>query len=180
MQKSRWSEAELQLIRDVFKDEAFIHDVRDVMLCLSDTFEHQTTPAVLAVLRKSLLPSLEKGVPLLMQQDLCQLSIDHIGGFNAEEGINRIEAYDIAENYIKRRLKVLEGELDKRRGSGESLTDLKDSSRASGKLRFIRMLAYLQIINYVEKNLSQLVAISNYKEETPAEREKRIEQDSSR
>lgn len=154
---SRWTEEELKTIQDVFKDKDFVLSVRNVMLGFDDTFSHKTTDKVLGVLRKNLLPEYEPNVPLDHQQDLCHLSLNFITGFNFEEGIRRVEGFDIALDYLKRRFAILEG----KEAQGETLKDLKDKSLAKDKEdRFNRMLAYLQIAGYVEKSLVALVTIA--------------------
>lgn len=173
----RWSEVELQLIRDVFKDEQFILAVRDVMMGFTNEFTHKTSDQVLGVLRKSLLPTFEAGIPLEMQQDLCLLSLDFITGFNAEQGILRIEAFDLAVDYLERRLGVLHGIKD----VGESLNDLKNQGKAMNREdRFVRMLAYLRLGGYIEKNLGQLALIAKTEEVSPAELKKRQEKNSNK
>ena len=170
--KSRWSDKELQIIKDVFKDEEFVFAVRDVMLGFSNIFEHKTTDTVLGILRKNLLPSFQPDIPLEMQQDLCLLSLDFIAGFNAEQGILRIEAFDLAKDYLERRLRVLEGEED----VGPSLEDLGKG----GENRFVRMLAYLQLGKYIERSLNELVAIASVKEKSLEEIKKQQEMDSAK
>lgn len=166
MNKNRWSDEELQIIKDVFKDENFVYAVRDVFMGFTDTFEHKTSDTIIRILRKNLLPSFQADVPLEMQQDLCLLSLDHISGFNAEQGVLRIEAFDIAKDYLERKFKVLQGEAD----SGHSLEDLKDKTKAKDREdRFVRILAYLTLGRYIEKSLNELVTIANYKEESKAE-----------
>ena len=172
MQKNRWSDSEIQLIKDVFKNEDFVYAVRDVMMGFTNTFEHKTTDEVLDILRKNLLPMYQPDVPLEMQQDLCQLSLNYISGFNADEGVRRIEAFDIGIDYLERRFCVLLGTED----TGESLDDLK----AKGENRFVRMLAYLQVSEYIEKSLNQLVSIANVKELSQEEIRKREQADSSK
>lgn len=177
MNKSRWSDEELKIIKDVFKDENFVLEVRDIFLGLSETFETKTSGTVLSILRKNLLPAFESGVPLLMQQDLCLKSLNYITGFNAEQGVLRIEAFDIAQDYLARRFVVIEGGND----TGDSLEDLTNKSKAKDREdRFIRMLAYLVIGDYVEKSLSELVEIANHKELSQKELEEKTEQDSAR
>ena len=175
MNKNRWSESELQIIKDVFKDEGFVYAVRDVFMGLIDTFEHKTTDTVISILRKNLLPSFQADVPLEMQQDLCLLSLDFITGFNAEQGVLRIEAFDIGKDYLERRFKVLEGEED----NGDSLEDLKTKAKDRDD-RFIRMLAYLQLGKYIEKSLKELVEIANHKELTKEEIIEKNRMDSAR
>lgn len=169
--QGRWSEAELQLIKDVFSNETFVLSVRDVLMGFTDTFDHKTTDTVLGIIRKNLLPTFEPGLPLQMQQDLCLISLDFITGFNSEEAIKRIEAFDLATDYLERRLKVLEGGTDE----GQSLVSLKEK----GDNRFVRMLAYLQLGNYIEKSLNQFVAMAHYTEPTPKELAEKEKQDST-
>lgn len=174
-QENRWSEQELALIKSVFKDKEFVYAVRDVLMGFSDKFEHQTTDEVLAIVRKNILPQNSPNVPLMKQQDLCELSLDYINGFNSEQGILRIKAFDIAEDYLTRRLGVLEGNED----TGETLKDFKVKA-GNEEDRFVRMLAYLQLGKYIEKSLSELVIIANVVELTPEEREKRQQMSSSK
>lgn len=176
-QENRWSEQELALIKSVFKDKEFVYAVRDVLMGFSDKFDVQTTDEVLAIVRKNILPQNSPDVPLMKQQDLCELSLDYINGFNSEQGILRIAAYDIAEDYLKRRLAVLEGKED----GGIQLRQLKSAEYAnSPEYRFIHMLAYLQLGKYIEKSLSELMMIASYVELTPEEREKRQQMSSSK
>lgn len=112
-----------------------------------------------------------------MQQDLTQLSLDFISGFNATEGTLRIEAYDLAKDYLERRFNVILGFADE----GESMNDFKDKTKAKDKEeRFIRMLAYLTLGSYIEKSLGQLVAIANYQEMNEEELKRRQAQNSTK
>jgi len=176
---SRWKEEEQGIIKDVFKDEGFVIAVRDVMLGLQDKFEHKTTDGVLKVLKKNLLPEFEASIPLKEQQDLCHQSVDFITGFNSEEAIKRIEAYDLADNYLKNRFGVICGiEPDK---DDELLKDLKAKDKAKdNEDRFVRMLAYLIIGKYVDNSLDELVRMANEKELTPEEVEERQKKDSNK
>lgn len=173
--QSRWQEHELQVIKDVFKDNEFVLAVRDVFYGLTDEFTPKTTDTVIGILRKNLLPTFQSGVPLLMQQDLALKSLEHINGFNAEQGVLRIEAYDLAEDYLERRFKVLQGEID----NGETLKDFKTKG-ATREDRFVRMLVYLQVTNYIEKSLAELVTIANTKELTNEEILAKAKQNSSK
>ena len=176
-QENRWSDQELSLIKSVFKDKEFVYAVRDVLMGFTDKFEHQTTDEVLAVVRKNILPKNSPDVPLMKQQDLCELSLDYINGFNAEQGILRIKAYDIAQNYLERRMGVLEGKVDE----GIQLQELNHYEWAENdEERFVNMLAYLQLGKYIEKSLSELMMIASYVEVTPEEREKRQQMNSSK
>lgn len=165
--KNRWSDEELQIIRDVFgENDDFLHEIRDVMMGFSDKMGRQTTEKVLGILKKNLLPANSSETPLGKQQDLCHLSLDFIGGFNAEQGILRIKAFDLAQDYLERRFEVFYGKED----TGERLDDFKDKSKAiDDQDRFVRMLAYLQLNGYIEKSLLQLSAMATYKEKTPEE-----------
>jgi len=108
---------------------------------------------------------------------LCQLSLNFITGFNSEEGIKRIEAYDLAVDYLERRYNILLGQEDK----GEKLNDFKDKTKATDKdNRFVRMLAYMQIGGYVEKSLVQLVTIAGEKDLTQEELLAKQKQDSNK
>lgn len=176
-QENRWSEQELSLIKSVFKDKEFIYAVRDVLMGFSDTFEHQTTEDVLSIIKKNILPHNSPDVPLMKQQDLCELSLDYINGFNSEQGILRIKAFDIAKDYLERRLGVLEGKTD----GGVRLQELRSPDWAkTDEERFVNMLAYLQLGKYIEKSLSELMMIASYVELTPEEREKRQQMSSSK
>lgn len=178
-QQNRWSDEELQIIKDVFKDKEFIYAVRDVMMGFSDTFELKTTEAVLGILRKNLLPEFSADVPLMRQQDLCHISLEHIAGFNSEQGILRIKAFDIAIDYLERRFGVLEGEEDR----GESLLRLRSaqlSQTQDDTDRFVRMLAYLQIGGYIEKSLNELSMIADYVEPTAEELQRRQQMGSNK
>lgn len=176
-QENRWNDQELALIKSVFKDKEFIYALRDVLMGFSDKFEHQTTEEVLAIVKKNILPQNSPDVPLMKQQDLCELSLDYINGFNAEQGILRIKAFDIAQDYLYRRLGVLEGKED----SGLQLRELRCTDYAvTDEDRFVKMLAYLQLGKYIEKSLSELTMIASYVELTPEEREKRQQMNSSK
>lgn len=59
----RWSDDEIKLIKDMFKNTEFITAVRDVMMGFKEEFDFKTTDETIAILKKNLLPSFQAEVP---------------------------------------------------------------------------------------------------------------------
>lgn len=168
-QKMRWSKGEIELMKRTFGEEGQeVYKIRDVLLQLSSE-PMELNEEVKTLLKKNLLPSLESDVPMLQQADLY-FSLVRIKELNPGVAALHIEAKDIQNEYLQQQLAVLFGESNE---TGIKLTELRESGDKTQEERFVEMVAYFDIITYVESRLNEFIVMANQKEETEEELKKK-------
>lgn len=162
-QTNRFTKDEMDIIKNVFKDENNLFAVRDVLFGFSvENFSF--TESTLVVLRKVFLPELNPDAPLGQQADMYfSLNIKEIPMPEIAE--LHIAARDIATEYLNAKLSVLGGN----KVNTFSLLDLK-GGKIEGHSRFTQMLAYMFLNSYIEGNVMQLKVLANQKELTEKEK----------
>jgi len=182
---TRWSKGEMELMRNTFggeKGDGILLEIRDVLFQFSDEVP-ELNKDVLAVVRKMLLPDIDKDLPLGFQADVTNTLAGSqetagIKDLHPEVAMIHIKANDLIKKYLKQRLDVLEG------GKVDypiSLRDLKSEINKTDEERIISMLAYLFLeSSYLDGGLIALKNHANFKEETEEEKEKRLAKDSSK
>lgn len=153
-QKTRWSDAELELIRNTFSGEGekLLYYIRNVFLQLPNEAPKDLSPEVIGIVRKQMLPQLSIDAPLKMQADLA-VSLSMIKDLPLDAAILRIKAWDIAKEYLKQQFDVLTG------GNEEKirLSDLLEKGEKTDAERFIDLFAWQILANgYVEDCLLNL------------------------
>jgi len=182
-QKIRWSKEELELIKVAFSGEGekLLYQIRDVLFQFSNDIPSLSTDA-LKVIRKMVLPTLDKDLPLGLQADLRNA----IGGnpqtpgikdVHPEVAINLIRTNDLVIEYLSQRLDVLEG---KEVAEPILLQEMTDKKKPDSE-RLVSMMAYLFLENaYIDGSLMALRDLANLKEETEEEKKVKATKNSSK
>lgn len=184
-QTNRWSKGEMELMKKTFsgdKGEELLVEIRDVLMQFSDEVP-ELNKDVVALIRKMILPNLDKDLPIGFQADVYNVlagTPDRAGikDLHPEVALVHIKAQDMVYDYLKQRLDALEGKVVH---YPISLLDLKNKINKTDDERLISMIAYLFLEgSYIEPSLIAIRNHANVKEETEEEKEKRLEMDSSK
>lgn len=178
-----FSEAELSLIKNTFSEnDELLYAIRNVMLQFPVSDGQRAmlsvglTPAVIAVLRKRILPELAPTFPIGQLPSVLTTLTKDIGSRPVEEMAPQFEAKEIEIQYIEQQFKELEtGE----KGS-ISLKELGVLTGKDDRQRFVDMTAYLFLLGYIDPMLGMIKNLAGAKDETPEEQKKRLTRDSSK
>lgn len=175
-QSGRFTKDEMELLRNTFKDDnSLLYSLRNYFLGLPEKIEN-LKPELLALLKKTLLPEIIPDIPFFQQASLY-LSLGKIQELNPSVALLHIEAKDLQIEYIQQRYDLLIG---KDINNDEIiLDDLKKKSDKNPEERFITMMAFLNILGFIEGKFYELNKLANQKEETPEEQKKRLEMDNT-
>ena len=180
-QTSRFSKAEMEIIKNTFQNEGLIYAIRNVFyqFPLSDNDQSQlkNLPATgLAIIKKIFLLNISPDAPLTFQVD-SYFPLIAIQQMNPAMAILHIESKDLQVEYLQQRYDELYGnELS---GKKIILTDLKEKVNKNEQTRYIEMLAYLHLCSTIDDRLNTLKIKANAKEETEEEKKARQAKDST-
>lgn len=180
-QQLRYSKGDIDLIKQFIasREDALII-LRNHFLQLELTEDEQSflshlSPAFLKVLEKATVPVLDKDLPMNMEATMYS-RLSGLDQVHYELAALQIAANDIIVEYFKQQL----GALTLKAEPTIILADLPDRMGIDQKeVRVANMIAYNLIIPLVEGRLNVLSALTNYKEETPEEKAKRLNKNSS-
>ena len=109
-----FSDAELQLIKNVFSDnEELLYAIRNVLLQFpvsdaeKETIKAQVTPEVLAVLKKKLLPEVSPDAPFTQLADLRQTLTNDLKTKTIEEMAPLFAAKKLELDYLQQQFGIL-------------------------------------------------------------------------
>ncbi len=160
----------------VVKVGVLLYEIRNVLFQFDYDKEtiKRLTPEMIRVLRKNILPDLDKDVPFGHQADLY-FALGQVQQTMPDVAIQHILAADIVLQYLNERFQVLEGkEVD-----GIKLQDLKKTGE--GLERFVNMFAYMVLTNsYMDTAMKWFKTCASVDPETPEEQKKRMKQNSSK
>ena len=165
------TKTEVELIRDTFGgDEGteFLYQIRNVFLQFPTKKTKVLGANALSVIRKYILPELNHDLPIMSQSDLY-FTLDNIKNIPPEVAFLHIKAMDKMVGYIESRFLVLEGQED----TSVTLTSLKERGDKTDEERFTDIIAFQNIVAYLESSFNRLRTVANAKEETVEEREAR-------
>lgn len=177
-----FTESELSLIKNTFaENDELLYAIRNVLLQfpLSDGqrafISVGCTPAVIAVLRKRILPELDGSFPLgQLPSVLTTLSKD-LSIRPVEEMAPQFDAKQLEMAYLEQQFKELE--------TGEKGTiTLADMAVITGNEHtdFVNLTAYLFLLGYIDPMLAMIQNLAGTKEETKEEQKKRLTRDSNK
>lgn len=182
-QKMRYSDKEIDVIKSAFKDNFdLLIAIRKVMwqIPLSEAEEMMVeasirhNDAVKKAIRKTFVPELEPEAPLYQVVDLW--TVASIKDKSPEQAMPFLKATEKYTEYLNQQLNVLFGEEVEKKIKFSDLNKLETSSYES----FIKILTRNTIIQHTETQLHQLQTLSEREEETPEQREERLQKDSTR
>jgi hypothetical protein len=156
----RFSTKELSLIKNTFgENEKVLISLRKHFLQLEmddaelSVFNKVIDDDIIALLRNLFLPTVESSAeaPIHQVADLWIQTAVEIKQYNPEQAQYLIEAREIMVNYIDDRLKALENDQ-----AGYKLKDYSWGDEFEPGDRYIHLLAWNDIIGFVEAMLNQI------------------------
>jgi hypothetical protein len=186
MQKMRYSDKELLLIKGVFSEnEDLFKSMRKIFyqmpLTAIDLGRFQVSlksKELLAILRKMFLPILDSELPL--QQNIDLMMTIKLNEMPVSEGAVHLKSIKIWIDYMNQQLKVIESgkyAVKSPKINFNKLTDLKDKTDWD---MYTDVLARNTIINHTEQCLRQLLILAGKKDETPEQTVERLSKDSNK
>jgi formate dehydrogenase maturation protein FdhE len=181
--KMRFSDKELQIIKNTFNDETILFTLRKVFLQLplNDLDERNIRKIrenvdIASVIRRTFLPVIEADSPIQQVIDLWMtIEIKDKDPFSIQ---NNILSRELLIKYLEQQLAFIEN------GAGStdfiSFDSLSEIDKDDIEKTTINLITRNTVINHTETMLFQLFALSNYKEEMPEEIKEREEKDSAR
>lgn len=179
-QIGRFSKGELDLIKNTFQeDDKLLFAIRKVFLQFEKNVNDRSlikemTPELFAVIKKSFLPELDPTAPIFQLTD-PYLALSHIAQMNPAMATLHIEAKDLQIEYLEQRYEVLQG--NKPVGQEVILQDLKKKGKPEER-RFVEMIAYFNLVNYIDSRINDLTMLANPQKMTEEEIKKQQELDS--
>lgn len=182
----RYSEAEKGVIVQTFKDERVLYALRNFFWQIEIPEEKELLkfgPNSLQIIKKVMLPDIEREVPLGQQADeTIDPLLEQLSLMNPALAVIMIDANDLRVQYLTQRYnKIASGKLDFEEGE-IVLKDLKKPlSVEQDDIRHINMLAYKSIKNYIDGRINEFKHFAHPpKEETTKEKEARLVKDSTK
>lgn len=153
-QEMRYSESELSLIKNTFKDKDVLKKLRKVFLQKDVEAKEFTSPEVLKIITKTFLPSVDGDAPIHQVVDLWltlkfkEMPVDHAYPI--------IKARQVLIDYFTQEIGILSGEVtrDIKLSDLETVTDDVDQT-------FINFVARNEIITHIEQQIGQLNILAN-------------------
>ena len=179
----RYSEEELRDIKAFFTENVlmtirkflFQGDLSEGEQAAIDSL--QGNKVALALLRKTLLPTIDPSTPLFQFADIW------IGVSTADRHTELVylemQMKEILGNYLDCQLRKIEG-LPVKIKNLINLKDLEFSQRKNPQEAHIELGARNIILAHIDSQIMQLKILANQKDETPAERSERLKKDSGK
>lgn len=177
-QKMRWSKAELELMRSIFSENnELLHEVRNYFhgFVGVEVLKPKLSEDTVKILRKLVIADPEADSPITQLSDIY-MGLSKIQEMNPAVGVLHIQAKDVQDGYLRAAMGALEGKAE----WTFSLKRLKEKEGKTEEMRYVDMLAYINTLNYIETRFYELKTLSNMKEETLEEQQKRVEANSSK
>jgi hypothetical protein len=180
-----WSNAELNLIKTVFSDnEALLYSIRKHMLQFPLTpaerelVRQAMTSEIFKVIKKRLLPDLEGDAPLGQIMDIRNILAQDLKSRMQEDNLFLFSVAEILFDYLGQQLALLEKPDFDAEGEIELLS-LRNFKGKQPEQRLIEIKAYLDIVAYVDAQLSHLKTMAGQKDETIEQQTARLSRNSS-
>lgn len=185
-QVTRFNSQELALIKQLFADnEDLLSIVRKVMIQMELTESEKTqlqgmiTETSYALLVKFFVPWLEADAPIGQLTHLALGLGAEIKQLSPEGAWPYIKAKELEMNYLSQQLQVLKGSEEKPTIILNDLTDL-DVPKTQREQKYIEVMAWNWLIQYIEQNVAQIRALAGRKDETPDETLERLKKMSAK
>lgn len=179
-----YNQAELSLIQKVFSEnDVLLYIIRKVLLQFPLTevekglFRMQVTPEVHAVLKKRLLPDIGDEYPIGQLPSILVSLSEQLKAKNVDELEEQFASKELEIDYLEQQFAVLK-DLD-----APQPIKLKEMAVLKGKSleqKFVGISAYLFLLGYIDPMLNMIKVIAGSKDETPEEKLKRLERDSTK
>ena len=180
----RYNDAEMALLKNTFSDnDLLLKAIQNLFLQLPlnavqmATLQTNCKGEMLKILRKTFLPELTDDVPFQEVWDMW-LGID-MKNKMFDEVVMLVKANQKFLNYFEQQLEVLEkGNFNKEQKI--KFGDFTDNKNKLDNQIYEDIFARNTIFASLQGRLGQLVALAGLKDETPEEREKRLNADSAK
>jgi hypothetical protein len=151
-QVMRYDEQEISLIKNTFKEEEMLKEIRKQFLQFPSTLT--LSPDAIKVLKKTLLPVIEPDAPMWQVTDMW-LSLN-IRERSPEDALLIIKARKLLMDYYEQEFEVLEGNKKARKIKLEDLVEVTDDANDM----LIRLTARNEIVTHLEQQLAQLSVLA--------------------
>lgn len=182
-----FSKAELALIKNTFADnDALLYSIRKVLLQFPlsaaerELVKQSITPAVFAVIKKRLLPDLDPDAPITQLGDYRSLLTQDLKTKSTEELTVFFEARNLEMAYLQQQLDILADIDQPIKSPGIQLSELKAMGGKDGYGKHVDLMAYLNLLGYIDPQLYHLKLIAGEKNETPEAQRLRLTRDSTK
>lgn len=184
-QTIRYSEAEKALIKKTFQSDLVLFALRNLFWQLDLTEAERKSldfqPDQLALIRKVMLPDIEREVPLGQQADeTLDPLLDQLFQMNPALACIMMDANDLRIQYLEQQYEMLTS-----KEFGQPNITLKDLKQNLGKgmdeTRHVNMLAYKSIKNYIDGRINEFYYFANPPVQlTPEQQKEKQLKDSSK
>lgn len=184
-----FNEAELKLIQATFADnEALIYSIRKVLLQFpltapeKELVKQSMTPEVYAVVKKKIYPEIDPDAPLTQLSDYRSLLTQDLKTKSTADLRVVLKARQTEIDYLHQQMEALK-DVDVEQKGGIRLADLRSNLTTSPSLiedTHADLMAYLNLLGYIDPQLQLLKVIAGTKEETIEQKRNRMTKDSSR
>lgn len=175
-QKMRYSEAEKAIIKKTFENEGVLYALRNLFWQLDLTEAEKSLlnfdKGQLAIIKKVMLPDIEKEVPLGQQVDFTSDPLLHqLNQLPPGLACTLMDANDLRLSYLEQQYqKLISKDFDK---NDIVLVELKAKQGFDqDEARHINMLAYKSIKEYIDGRIFEFSYLANPPAELTAEQKK--------
>ena len=189
MQKTRFTNEELQIIKQIFadsEDDKMLKILRKVffqlpmdaveMSIVKTTFYKQA--GTMAAIRKMFLPDLDGNAPILQCGNAWSFFSPRIEDLDLDRAELQIKSRRNVIEYLRQQLDFLETEKDQYIVFTDFINFDKKSDDPDST--YIGLITHNFIINYVEQRLNEIKILAGRKDETPDETIERLQRDSNK
>jgi hypothetical protein len=194
MQKTRFTNEELQIIKQIFadsEDDKMLKILRKVffqlpmdaveMSIVKTTFYKQA--GTMAAIRKMFLPDLDGNAPILQCGNAWSFFSPRIEDLDLDKAELQIKSRRNVIDYLRQQLDFLETEKDQHIVFTDFINapgNVFDRENDETDSIYIGLIAHNFIINYVEQRLNEIKILAGRKDETPEETIQRLQQNSNK
>lgn len=179
--KMRYTDAEMQLIKQLFADnDDLLTVIRKFILQMPMTkadeklLETLKKDSITNLLRKVILPTLDPDAPRHQMVDLWMTI--KLEDKTPELAYPHLQSRELLINYLDQQLSVLEGKKQIAEIRLDNLVTITEDSHET----FINLMARNTIIGHIELQLSSLLILAGYKEESVEQTQRRLQQNSAK
>lgn len=185
-QTNRFSKGDIFLFKKTFggEDSPVLYALRNLLwqfeLTAEDRKHLDFKGDVLELLKKSILPTNNSDVPIspVSNQQNVWMNLAYVKDFSPQGANYHFQAHDILMQYLKQQFhQLVTGTEPKSRKI--VLEDLPTETGGLEETRFVNMMAYHKICQYLTGRINEIQTFANYPEEETEEQKKTKEKKNS-